>query len=350
MRLGPLFRVLGTLLYGFIGYELGIALAGTTQITSSNALQIWGATVIGAVIGFFLSPWLVMAPAMAARNSLRSLPIGDLMSGTIGLAIGLLIAALLAFPVSRLPDPFGSILPFVAVIIFGYLGAAVLVTRQEDFFGFTKLGSRAQTAEVAETSKESMLLLDTSVIIDGRIADVAKTGFLLGKLVVPRFVLNEVQYIADSSDTMRRNRGRRGLEILDKLQNSPEVKVEFLDQDPTDAHAVDDKLVSLAMEHGAAIVTNDYNLNRVAKLRGVLILNINELANAVKSVYLPGEQLLIKIIQEGKELGQGVGYLEDGTMVVIENGRRFLNQELPVQVTKVLQTNAGRMIFAVPEA
>jgi uncharacterized protein YacL len=194
-----------------------------------------------------------------------------------------------------------------------------------------------------------MLLLDTSVIIDGRITDVAKTGFLLGTLVVPRFVLNELQYIADSSDTLRRNRGRRGLEVLDKLQNTPEVEISFIDQDPGDATQVDDKLVSLARQTGAIVVTNDYNLNRVARLQGVQILNINELANAVKSVFLPGEEIPLRIIQEGKESGQGVGYLEDGTMVVVENGRRFINQEVLVQVTKVLQTNAGRLIFAVPE-
>jgi uncharacterized protein YacL len=193
------------------------------------------------------------------------------------------------------------------------------------------------------------LLLDTSVIIDGRIADVAKAGFLLGKLAVPRFVLNELQYIADSADSLRRNRGRRGLEVLDKLQNTPNVDIIFVDQDPTDATQVDDKLISLARQTGALVVTNDYNLNRVARLQGVQILNINELANAVKSVLLPGEELPLRIIQEGKESGQGVGYLEDGTMVVVENGRRYLNQEVLVQVTKVLQTNAGRLIFAVPE-
>ena len=194
-----------------------------------------------------------------------------------------------------------------------------------------------------------VLLLDTSVIIDGRIADVAKAGFLLGKLAVPRFVLNELQYIADSADSLRRNRGRRGLEVLDKLQNTPNVEIAFLDQDPTDATQVDDKLISLARQTGAIVVTNDYNLNRVARLQGVQILNINELANAVKSVLLPGEELPLRIIQEGKESGQGVGYLEDGTMVVVENGRRYINQEVLVQVTKVLQTNAGRLIFAVPE-
>lgn len=351
MRLGPLFRVIGALLYGFIGYELGVALAGTFVLTAQTAPIIWSATLAGALLGFLLAPWLLIAPARAARNGLRTIPMSDLLSGTIGLAVGLLIAALLAYPISRLPPPFGSILPFVAVLIFGYLGAAVMVLRQEDFFSFfgVKLPRAAgATPGAALVGQPAMLLLDTSVIIDGRIADIAETGFLLGQMVVPRFVLNELQYIADSSDTLRRNRGRRGLEMLDRLQNNDDVRITMMDEDPRDAQQVDDKLISLAMKYGAAIVTNDYNLNRVAQLQGVQVLNINELANAVKSVLLPGEEIVIKIIQEGKESGQGVGYLDDGTMVVVENGRRYISQELPVQVTKVLQTNAGRLIFAVP--
>ncbi len=207
----------------------------------------------------------------------------------------------------------------------------------------------AHVQTVAGQGDTPILLLDTSVIIDGRIADIARTGFLLGQLTVPRFVLNELQYIADSSDTLRRNRGRRGLEILDRLQNMTGTTLNFSDEDPTDATQVDDKLISLGRQTGAIILTNDYNLNRVARLQGVTILNINELANAVKAAFLPGEEIPLKIIQEGKESGQGVGYLEDGTMVVVENGRRYLNQEVLVQVTKVLQTNAGRLIFAVPE-
>ena len=189
------------------------------------------------------------------------------------------------------------------------------------------------------------MLLDTSVIIDGRIADVARTGFIPGTLTVPRFVLNELQYIADSPDALRRNRGRRGLEMLNRLQNSPEITIEFIDEDPLDAQQVDDKLISLGLLKHAAIVTNDYNLNRVARLQGVKILNINELANAVKAVFLPGEEIPIKIIQEGKEMGQGVGYLDDGTMVVVEQGRHAIGQEVTITVTSVLQTQAGRMIF-----
>jgi uncharacterized protein YacL len=358
MRLGPLFRLLGTILYGFIGWEIGITIVGTTDFNTETWQIIVACTLLGAVFGFVLAPWLVIAPARAARNALRQVPIADLIAATIGLAVGLVIAALLTFPVSRLPPPFGNIVPLILVFFFGYLGAAMFVLRQQDIVHLFQRNKPAQAAaqppvtappELAASELRVTLLLDTSVIIDGRIADVAKAGFLLGKLAVPRFVLNELQYIADSSDSLRRNRGRRGLEVLDKLQNTPNVDIIFIDQDPTDATQVDDKLVSLARQSGALVVTNDYNLNRVARLQGVQILNINELANAVKSVLLPGEELPLRIIQEGKESGQGVGYLEDGTMVVVENGRRYLNQEVLVQVTKVLQTNAGRLIFAVPE-
>ncbi len=266
--------------------------------------------------------------------------------------MGLLIAALLAYPLSLLPTPFGTILPFVGAIVLGYLGVTVMVVRQREMFSFLRLGRTENPSPTPPIGHlpEAMMLLDTSVIIDGRIADVAETGFLGGVLAVPRFVLNELQYIADSPEMLRRNRGRRGLEILDRLRSSAAVEIRFLDQDPGEGRQVDDKLVSLGMELGAAIVTNDFNLNRVAKLQGVRVLNINELANAVKSVVLPGEEMDIKVIQEGKEVNQGVGYLEDGTMVVVENGRRFLSREITVQVTKVLQTNAGRLIFAVPDA
>lgn len=346
MRLGPIFRVLGTLVYGFIGWELGVALARTRELTSSSITIILPTAVVGALIGFLLTPWLIVAPARAARNSMRQVPIDDLLAGTVGLTVGLLIAALLAYPISRLPTPFGTILPFVGVIIFGYLGAAVMVVRKQDIFSFLR---SPESVAVATEAAPQLMLLDTSVIIDGRIADVASTGFLLGRMLVPRFVLNELQYIADSSDVLRRNRGRRGLEMLDRLQHDPDIDIEFIDHDPSDAHQVDDKLISLAMELDAAVVTNDYNLNRVARLQGVKILNINELANAVKSVFLPGEEIPLKIIQEGKEAGQGVGYLEDGTMVVVEDGYRYVDQEVLVQVTKILQTSAGRLIFATPD-
>ena len=193
------------------------------------------------------------------------------------------------------------------------------------------------------------ILLDTSVIIDGRIADIARTGFLPGSLLIPHFVLAELQYIADSPDSLRRQRGRRGMEVLSQLQKEPVIPVRINDIDVEGIRDVDEKLIILARQMRCPILTNDYNLNRIAELQGVTILNVNELANAVKSVLLPGETLIVRVIQEGKESGQGVGYMDDGTMVVIESGREYLNNEIMVTVTKVLQTAAGRMIFARPE-
>lgn len=361
MRWSLLLRGLVTLVFALLGWELGRQFTGVDtleNLSASSARVIVPAILGGALVGFLIAPWLTVRPAGALRSSLRHIPTIQLLAATAGLAIGLMIAALLAYPLSLLPSPFGTILPFVGVIVMGYLGVTVMVLRQREIFSFFRIQSPGQEEEDAKTPAYTnglaaphpeIMLLDTSVIIDGRIADVAETGFLWPVLGVPRFVLNELQYIADSAEALRRNRGRRGLEILDRLQQIEGVVIEFLDQDPTDARQVDDKLISLGMEINAAIVTNDYNLNRVARLRGVRVLNINELANAVKSVVLPGEEMSIEVIQEGKEVNQGVGYLDDGTMVVVEQGRRFLGDHISVQVTKVLQTNAGRLIFAVPE-
>ncbi len=260
-------------------------------------------------------------------------------------------AALLAFPLSLLPSPYGKILPFLGMLLFGYFGVAIFVMRQADIVdllgglpAWRDEGSPAGRGQASRT-----ILLDTSVIIDGRIADIAKTGFLSGTLLIPRFVLNELQYIADFPDSLRRARGRRGMEVLAELQKASSVVVRISDIDVDGVREVDDKLVILARQMKCPILTNDYNLNRIAELQGVLILNINELANAIKSVVLPGELMEVNVIQEGKEVNQGVGYMEDGTMVVVENGNRYLNQIIHVTVTKVLQTAAGRMIFARPE-
>jgi uncharacterized protein YacL len=263
------------------------------------------------------------------------------------LVIGLLVAALLAFPLSMLPEPIGQVLPFVGVLLFGYIGISLFTMRQADMMGL--LGALSGRGEGGSSSSWSNLnrniLLDTSVIIDGRVADIAKTGFLPGTLLIPRFVLNELQYIADSPDGMRRQRGRRGMEVLAELQKLPNILVRVSDINAEGVREVDDKLVVLAKQLKCPVLTNDYNLNRVAELQGVTVLNINELANAVKSVVLPGEAMRINVIQEGKELGQGVGYMDDGTMVVIENGRDSIGEYVEVHVTKVLQTSAGRMIF-----
>jgi uncharacterized protein YacL len=295
----------------------------------------------------------------AVLRAASQIPIPDLFAATIGLVIGLLIAALATVPLTAMPEPFNRLLPAIAVLVFGYLGVTVMTMRQSDMVDWIRsrwtLGRKdysekeANQSPVALPMNNHQVLLDTSVIIDGRIADISRTGFVQGTLLVPHFVLNELQHIADSADVLRRNRGRRGLDMLNRLQKDSASPVEITDLDVPEVREVDDKLVMLAKKLHCSVITNDYNLNRVAELQGVHVLNINELANAVKTICMPGETMNIRIIQEGKELGQGVGYLDDGTMVVVEDGRRFLDRDTSVMVTKVLQTAAGRMIFARPD-
>jgi len=325
---------------GYWGYELSV-------YTDDGAQTIIVFGLVGALTGLILTPYFTTRPARALRSILGQLSAESLFAGLGGLVVGLLIAALLAFPLSLLPAPFGEVLPFIGVLIFSYFGVSLFVMRQGDIMGlFSALSGRGEGGGSSSwTNLNRNILLDTSVIIDGRVADIAKTGFLPGTLLIPRFVLNELQYIADSSDGMRRQRGRRGMEVLAELQKLPTVLVRISDINVDGVREVDDKLVVLGKQLKCPVLTNDYNLNRIAELQGVTVLNINELANAVKSVVLPGEALRINIMQEGKEHGQGVGYMEDGTMVVVENGREYIGEYMEVNITKVLQTAAGRMIF-----
>ena len=235
----------------------------------------------------------------------------------------------------------------IVALVFGYWGVTLGLNRRHEMMAIVLGPARAAGALPAH-KVDFGVLLDTSVIIDGRIMDIAQTGFLRDKMLVPHFVLAELQYIADSSDALRRNRGRRGLEVLNMLQKEPLVDIEFIDEDVPEVTEVDMKLIKLATKRNAAIMTNDYNLNRVAQLEGVRILNLNNLANALKPVVIPGEEMNVQVIKEGKEQNQGVAYLDDGTMIVVENGRRYMNQTIGVIVTSVLQTAAGRMIFATP--
>jgi uncharacterized protein YacL len=277
-----------------------------------------------------------------------------LMAVILGVLTGLLAGGLFAIPLSFLPTPFREILPLAAVFVFSYLSTVIFMLRQNDlktfFNAFTptqQMGPVSQYTSIAqEQPEETLILLDTSVIIDGRITDISKTGFVRSTLLIPSFILRELQHIADSADPLRRNRGRRGLDVLRILQNDSPIPVRITDMDVPEARDADSKLVVIAKDIHCPIMTNDYNLNRVAELQGVVVLNINDLANAVKAAYLPGEDLTVRVIQEGRELGQGVGYLEDGTMVVIEEGLDHVNQMVSVIVTKVLQTTAGRMVFA----
>lgn len=346
MSVDFILRIIGMLVFAFIGGYWG-GLAGRIADQVTFYVVIFG--LIGALAGLILTPYITTRPAKAIRSALGRLSAETLFAGLTGLVVGLLIAALLAFPISLLPNPFGSVLPFVGVVLLGYLGVSLFVMRQGDIMSLlSALGGRGENGGSSSswTNLNRTILLDTSVIIDGRVSDIAKTGFLPGTLLIPRFVLNELQYIADSPDGLRRQRGRRGMEILAELQKQPNVLTRISDIDVDGMREVDDKLVVLARQLKCPILTNDYNLNRVAELQGVTILNINELANAVKSVVLPGEILRINVIQEGKERDQGVGYMDDGTMVVVENGRDFIGEYQEVNVTKVLQTAAGRMIFA----
>ena len=349
MSLEFIFRIIGMLILGIGGGYLGIVISGAAKQDPT----LWASVMalLGALIGLVLTPYVTTRPARFMRNLIGQMPSQTLLAAMVGLIVGLIVAALLSLPLSLMPDPLNKILPFVGVLVFGWLGISVFVMREHDLFSLLRekvpasLGGESQAAAPAN---HATILLDTSVIIDGRIADICQTGFIFGTLMVPRFILNELQHIADSSDALRRNRGRRGLDILNKLKESP-VPVRITDMNVEGVREADDKLVILGKQLRCPILTTDYNLNKVAGIQGVSVLNINDLANAVKSVLLPGEAMSIKVIAEGKEQGQGVGYLDDGTMVVVEDGRRHMNQTITVIVTKPLQTAAGRMIFARPE-
>ena len=342
-------RIIGMLVFAVIGGYYGNQLLASDASLSTRYTIV--ATLIGMLAGLILTPYISTRPVRFIRKNLNRLPVESILIILAGLIAGLIVAALLAFPLSLLPDPFGEILPFVGVCIFVYFGVSLFASRQNDIAGiFTNISNKQEDNGSSSWQKMNRtILLDTSVIIDGRVADIAKTGFLPGTMLIPRFVLLELQYVADSSDAMRRQRGRRGMEVLSELQKGSAVSVRISDIDVDGVKEVDDKLVILARQMKCPILTNDYNLNRIAEIQGVTILNINELANSVKSVVLPGEILHVTVIQEGKEFGQGVGYMEDGTMVVVENGNKYLNKELQVSITKVLQTAAGRMIFAKPD-
>ncbi len=329
----------------------GVILGVRLSILAGGAAELWGMVLamVGALLGLVLAPYLTTRPVRAIRRRMAQVSAQTMVAGLAGLIAGLLIAALVSAPISLLPAPFGQLLPFISAIFLGYLGATIFIMRENDITNLLSSRFQASPGESGAGSQNGRsILMDTSVIIDGRIADIARTGFVQGPMLVPAFVLIELQHIADSSDPLRRRRGRRGLDILNRLQKDNTIPLRITDLDVEGVREVDDKLVILGKQLRSPILTNDYNLNRVAELQGVTVLNINELANAVKAVYLPGETMDVQVIQEGKEAGQGVGYLDDGTMVVIEDGKASINKTIPVTVTKVLQTAAGRMIFAKP--
>ncbi len=338
-------RIIGMIVIAIGGLVFGVRFAAL----AGSSAYLYGTTfmLLGALAGLVLTPYLTVRPLRFIRQRIYRMPIQQLLAATLGLILGLVIASLSTFPLSMLPRPLNQILPFLSAILFGYIGVMVMTTRQQEIFAFLFRGRFPERS--ADWGDLPPVLLDTSVIIDGRIADISRTGFIRSEMLVPRFILNELQLIADSPDPIRRNRGRRGLDILRRLQEESISPARIVDLDVPESRNVDDKLVLLAKRLRCPILTNDYNLNRVAELQGVTVLNINELANAVRVVYLPGESLRIYMHSgRARKHDQGVGYLDDGTMVVVENGRPFIGAEIDTVVTKVLQTAAGRMIFARP--
>ena len=312
--------------------------------------------VLGAIIFYLITFWAVdyvFNFIKWAEDSLVKIPVTDVLFGSVGLIFGLLVAFLIGFALNAVQVPIlNAVVPILLTILFGYLGFQVGFKKRDELLGLFGNRSNKKKSSDDESEKEasqSLKILDTSVIIDGRIADICQTGFLEGTIVIPQFVLEELQHIADSSDVLKRNRGRRGLDILNRIQKELAIKVEIYEGDFEEISEVDSKLVKLAKITNGILVTNDFNLNKVCELQNVSVLNINDLANAVKPVVLPGEELTVQVIKDGKEYHQGVAYLDDGTMIVVEEGREYIGKRIEVLVTSVLQTSAGRMIFAKPK-
>lgn len=345
------FRIVGAVAGSIGGGFLGGWTANFLRVSPEGYIIVFA--LLGFLVGLILTPLITIRPLRHVSKRLAKMPAERLVAIVLGLFIGLVAAALLSLPLALLGSPFRQILPLVAAAVLCYLSVVILVSRQSDLRSFfsglrSPLSQPGTDSALPGQSSEPFILLDTSVIIDGRIADISKTGFVRATLLIPNFILSELQHIADSADPLRRGRGRLGLEVLTQLQNDAPVPTKITDMDVSEVRDADSKLVALARHLHCPIMTNDYNLNRVAELQGVSVLNINDLANAVKITSLPGEELKVKIIQEGRESDQGVGFLQDGTMVVVEDGRSLINKTLNVTVTKVLQTSAGRMIFAKP--
>lgn len=303
-------------------------------------------TVAGIAILFYASSqWLISSFRWVLKRfdrTMDSISVEVLLGGTTGLLTGVLVGMLSSFPLSNLRG-LGAYLTIIIFFACGYLGLRIGARRAADIWKTIPSSRRAITK--ASMSGSLKKVLDTSAIIDGRIYDVCLSNFIDGVFIVPTFIIEELQHIADSSDSIRRNKGRRGLELLSKMQKHSGIKIDIIEADIEEERDVDSKLIRLCKVLGASIITNDYNLNKVAELQGIRVLNINELTNAVKVMVYPGENMHINVIKEGKEEGQGVGYLEDGTMVVVEDAHDEIGNELEVVVTSVFQTAAGRMIF-----
>ena len=354
-----LFTIIGIIL----GYIIGKTLTNSNLFPDliyfnnneikSFLFQLSCMFIFGLIL-FLIYPWinLIVIRAMDyIEKNIQKFPANEILFGTIGVITGLAISALFAHLLNGIPV-IGPVIAIVSAIIMAALGSNIATKKREEFLEFfynislIKSNSNSSNDEYSKSTKGPVKILDTSVIIDGRILDISKTGFIEGTLIVPTFVLQELNHIANSSDDLKMVRGQRGLDILNKIQKNSLVDVEICEQDFPEIAEVDSKLLKLAQVLNGNVLTTDYNLNKVAEFQGVPVLNINELANSVKPVLLPGEEIRIQVIKDGKELNQGVAYLDDGTMIVVEGGRNHVGKFLDVLVTSVLQTAAGRMIFA----
>ncbi len=343
MSLDLTFRLIGMTLLAGLGASLGSEAAETLNISVEQASLLF--LIGGGLIGLFVTPWVTTRPIDFMRHSILESDAETLVTSLVGLVFGLIVGALLAWPLSLLPDPWGQYFPAIITVLIAYWSIGVFALRARDILGLFGAYVRGEDNALFATSSGE-ILLDTSVIIDGRILDLSKTGFINQRIVIPQFVIQELQHIADSSDSLRRQRGRHGLDILADLKQDSLPPVEILHETPEEGNVVDDKLVALARERSSPIMTNDFNLNKTAALQGVFVLNINDLAMAMRPVYLPGELINLHIIQEGKEDMQGVGYLIDGTMVVVEDGKQYRDRTVPVRVTRYILSSAGKMYFA----
>lgn len=342
---------------GALGLLIAVVLTSAVGIPAFDVTTVGGILLLAGwlvawfVIGFSILPYVTFMPARWLIKRVLDLSTGEFVSAVAGLTVGLFIGLLIALPMINLPDPYGWILPLGTVIVTGLGMMGLTVAKRHDLADALRSAGILRAPERAATDGSfdgPVTYVDTSALIDGRITDVVAAGFLYGTLVVPRFVVDELQAIADHRDQSRRVRGRRGLEVLHVLQKDPRVAVELNEENPTNVDTVDAKLIELARDRYAGILTDDFNLNRVAQLHEVRVLNLNHLANAMKPAFLPGDGLKVKVIQQGKEPGQGLAYLDDGTLIVVEGGGELMEREVEVTVVRVLQTVAGRMVFAQP--
>ena len=357
-----IFSVIG-LIIGYFISEILLTISPITNLTylSTTIGRVVFVIIICFIFGlilYIISPIIYKGISNLIEyieKSMQKMSITEIIYGTVGAVIALILMTFIAEPISSIQPQLGPILLMLLNVLAAVIGAEIMIKKKEDItallVNIKKPAIKEKKAKdaVKEVIKGIPKILDTSVIIDGRIFDICETGFVEGPLVIPNFVLDELRHISDSSDALKRNRGRRGLDILNKIQKELSIETQIVDDDFPKIAEVDAKLLKLAQKIEGKVITNDYNLNKVAEFQGVPVLNINELSNAIKPVVLPGEEMTIDIVKDGKESSQGVAYLEDGTMIVVEGGRKYIGQTTDVIVTSVLQTAAGRMIFAKPK-